>query len=280
MKYYLSFIILIFTTVSCVKKDTKLASHKLSPEVKAAADSLSKMRGISQSGDLRFHNLLKVASAEDLVFLTNHKAPVLRCYAFYGLELKKYPEVKEIFYDHLKDTAVVHSVYGCIGSYRTVMEIMLAEFHPATKQNKFRFSRAEYDKFERIAEIYRKKMKYPVEPDWEARVKELQSSDLLYSQLYSSISSKCKDFEAMRKRVKNKNIEFKRYEDMVLATAYFEVNGCNLHFPNVERKGDTIILKDQLLEKYSCDEEHRIVEKISFVISDVQASKIKTVISE
>jgi hypothetical protein len=144
---------------------------------------------------------------------------------------------------------------------------MLNYFHPKNIGVNDKFSEVEYSKFNKIAESYKKNINPEKSENYEEEIKKLQNSDLEYFQEYYWAESKDKDFEIKRKLVK-KNIQFVKYEEMVLATAYFEVNGCNSHFPNIERRNDTVILKCQMLKKYPCDEEHRIIKKVNFVIFD------------
>lgn len=65
-----------------------------------------------------------------------------------------------------------------------------------------------------------------------------------------------------------------------MATAYFEVNAYNSHYADVERRGDTIILKDKMLEKHTFDIPRRRIDKVVYFIRDNGSSPITTVISE
>ncbi|KFF06583.1 hypothetical protein B0A68_02020 [Flavobacterium reichenbachii] len=280
--FILVFLSLIFTFCGKDlknKKQQKQKQHKLTIEVQNAVDSLSLIDEIRLRGTKRFDDLLKVASNQDLVFLTKNKNPKIRCYAFNGLIINKYPELTDIFFEHLKDTSVIQTRYECTGERTTVMNFMLNYFHPKNIGVKNKFSEIEYNKYNKIAESYKKNIKPVKIENYEKEIKKLQNNDLEYFQDYYCADSKDEDFEVKRKLVK-KNIEFVKYEEMVLATAYFEVNGCNSHFPNIERRNDTIILKYQMRNKYPCDEKHRIIEKINFVIFDQYVTKIKTVIAE
>jgi hypothetical protein len=277
--FILIFLSLIFTFCGKDSKNKKQQQHKLTIEVQNAVDSLSLIDEIRLRGTKRFDDLLKVASNQDLVFLTKNKNPKIRCYAFNGLIINKYPELKNIFFEHLKDTSVIQTRYECTGERTTVMNFMLNYFHPQNIGVKNKFSEIEYNKYNKIAKSYKKNIKPEKTENYEEEIKKLQNNDLEYFQVYYSADSKDEDFKVKRKLVK-KNIEFVKYEEMVLATAYFEVNGCNSHFPNIERRNDTIILKYQMRNKYPCDEKYRIIEKINFVIFDQYVTKIKTVIAQ
>jgi hypothetical protein len=272
------FLSLIFTFCGKESKNNKqLKKHKLTTEVQNAVDSLSLIDEIRLRGTKRFDDLLKVASNQDLVFLTNNKNPKIRCYAFNGLIINKYPELKNIFFEHLKDTSVIQTRYECTGERTTVMNFMLNHFHPQNRAVKNKFSEAEYNKFNKIAESYKKNIKPEKIIDYETEIKKMQNYNLLYYKQYYWSYENDKDFDVVKKLVKKGNIEFKQYENMIFATAYFDINSCISYFPNIERRTDTIILKEQLYKKYPCDEKLRIINKVIFVISNDQVSKIKKV---
>lgn len=280
-----SFFILIFLSliITFCGKDSESkkqkTQHRLTIEVQNAVDSLSLIDEIRLRGTKRFDDLLKVASNQDLVFLTKNKNPKIRCYAFNGLIKNKYPELKNVFFEHLKDTSVIQTRYECTGQRTTVMNFMLNYFHPKNIGVKDKFSEVEYEKYIKIAKLYEKNIKPEKTIDYDEEIKKLQNYDLEYSQIYYWADSEDKDFDIKRKLVK-KNIKFVKYEEMILATAYFEVNACNSHFPNVERRNDTVFLKYQILHKYPCDEQYRSIEKINFIILDNYVTKIKTVIAK
>jgi hypothetical protein len=261
------------------KKKTLKKRHTLTKEVQNAVDSLSLIDEIRLRGTKRFDDLLKVAADEDLLFLTNNKNPNIRCYAFNGLAANKYPGLREVFFEHLLDTSVIQTRYECTGERTTVMNYMLHYFHPKNIGVKDKFTEDQYEQYSKIAASYAKNIQPEKHENYEQEIKKLQHYDLAYFQDYHWADSNDKDFELKRKLVK-KNIEFVKYDEMVLATAYFEVNGCNSHFPNIERRNDTIILKYQRRRKYPCDEKRRIIEKINFVILDHYYPKMKTVIAE
>jgi hypothetical protein len=261
------------------KSNVKPKLYELTSKVQNAVDSLAVINEIRLRGTKRFDDLLKVVSNQDLVFLTKNKSPNIRCYAFNGLIKNKYPKLKNIFLEHLKDTSIVQTRYECTGQRTTVMNFMLNYFYPKNIGVKDKFSEVEYEKYNKIAKLYEKDIKPEKIIAYDEEIKKLQNYDLEYSQIYYWANSEDKDFDIKRKLVK-KNIKFIKYEEMILATAYFEVNACNSHFPNVERRNDTVFLKYQILHKYPCDEQYRSIEKINFIISDNYVTKIKTVIAK
>ncbi|TGD59784.1 hypothetical protein [Flavobacterium humi] len=90
-----------------------------------------------------FKELLAVATDEDLVGLTDHKDPTIRCYAFRGLAERDYPKVKEIFMDHMNDLAIVTRSYFATSTTMDVRSYYLEHLHPALNQ-KYKFTSDEY----------------------------------------------------------------------------------------------------------------------------------------
>lgn len=155
--FTLIFLSLIFTFCGKDSKNKKLKKqHSLTIEVQNAVDSLSLIDEIRLLGTKRFDDLLKVASNQDLVFLTKNKNPKIRCYAFRGLIKNKYPKLKNVFFEHLKDTSAIQTRYECTGERTTVMNFMLNYFHPKNIGVKNKFSEVEYNKYKKIAESYKK----------------------------------------------------------------------------------------------------------------------------
>lgn len=281
-----SIITLLFLSIffiNCGKETSEknqFKNYKLRKEVQSSVDSLSVIDKVYLKGTLRYTNLLKVASMDDLVYLTNHKIPTIRCYAFIGLMTKNYPKLKDIFLEHLKDTAVVQTRYDCVGERETVMKFMLEYFHPRSLQSKIKFNQNEFDKYYQLAKVYQKKIKPEQFVDYEKEIRKRQSDELSYFSKYFWSYSNDKKYLEDLKLVKKGVVTFVRYEDMVLATAYFDVNSYINYFPNVERRGDTVVLKQEVYKKYPCDEKLRVIQKVIFVINDNQISKIKKVIVE
>src|SRR5690606_27645697 len=89
---------------------------------------------------------LNVASSEDLVYLTYHRKPLIRCYAFTGLVEKNYPKIRDVFFDHLNDT--VQKVYinaGHLQNHSLVRTYMMLELHPVSSKSDYKFTRPEFD---------------------------------------------------------------------------------------------------------------------------------------
>lgn len=72
----------------------------------------------------RFLKLHQLASDDELVELTNHDSPAVRGYAFWALAKNHYPDLKNIFVDHLEDTDAVVQRNGCMVVKESVISFM------------------------------------------------------------------------------------------------------------------------------------------------------------
>jgi len=124
-------------------------SHKPNPEVLKAADAISKKTIILPDWvdqDDLYQNLMAVASTEDLISMTNHDDPIVRYCAFIGLRERKYPEIKQIYFDHQDDEMNVLTSNGaCLKNWRSVSDLMLWALDPEETRFKSPFTQKEYD---------------------------------------------------------------------------------------------------------------------------------------
>lgn len=129
--------------ISCSKKE----NYELSKQTKLVVEELSHDSIIFSSGSWnKYLKLLGVASTEELIYLTSHKKPIVRCYAFDALCAKDYPKIREIFYSHENDT--IESVAVSAGDIRDrslVRTYMFLALHPVTSSSKYKFSRKEFN---------------------------------------------------------------------------------------------------------------------------------------
>jgi hypothetical protein len=72
----------------------------------------------------RFEELKKKATKEELIKLTKHQNPVVRCYSFWGLTDRKEDNLFSILIEHLQDTSQVQRMFGCI-----VSNVSVADFY-------------------------------------------------------------------------------------------------------------------------------------------------------
>lgn len=73
----------------------------------------------------RFEELKKKASKEDLMKLTKHQNPVVRCYSFWGLTDRKEDDLLPILIEHLQDSSKVQRQFGCVLSSVSVADFYL-----------------------------------------------------------------------------------------------------------------------------------------------------------
>ena len=130
--------------ISCSKKE----NSELSEQTKLIVDNISRdsiMFDSSESWN-KYLKLLGNASTEELVDLTTHKKPIVRCFAFDALCVKEYPKIREIFYYHENDTIESVAISsGCIRDRSLVRTYMFIALHPVSSNSKYKFSRKEFD---------------------------------------------------------------------------------------------------------------------------------------
>lgn len=71
-----------------------------------------------------FERLIKKASLEEMVELTEHPQPVVRGYAFWGLAKKHYEDLEKIFIAHANDEELVFQMDGCTGGDMPLIDFM------------------------------------------------------------------------------------------------------------------------------------------------------------
>lgn len=154
------FISLLFLVCNCNQKEykprtfiQKLAdslsvSHKSTPNLVFISDDYPKSQNYSS-----YTKIKKLATEDELKYLTNYKSPNIRCYAFYELVEKNTPGVRKIFEGHLGDTAKVCVSYGgCLIIRETVADFMLDKLNPIESKSSERFSKTEFDKYRKEIE--------------------------------------------------------------------------------------------------------------------------------
>ena len=100
-----------------------------------------------------YQKLLKIATDDDLIYLTENEYPTIRCLAFKALNSRNYRRIREVFYNHKNDNSEIECSNGaCLTTPIKVKEFMLEQLNPETA-SKYRFS---LKKFESIKERYEK----------------------------------------------------------------------------------------------------------------------------
>lgn len=71
-----------------------------------------------------FEALQKNATIQELIVLTDHQSPTVKCYAFWALSHRQNIDLFPIVLGHIKDTAEVSTLFGCIGSAEQVGDFL------------------------------------------------------------------------------------------------------------------------------------------------------------
>jgi hypothetical protein len=283
------FYLVLSAVLSCDKKDS---DDGISADVQTVVDSLSILKGVQTDfkNVPRYQALLLKANLKELIALTDYPKPTIRCYAYIALIEKDYPDIHKVFYKHQNDSSLVTSGQGCIIATQSVASFMIEQLNPRWAKTKYRFSQKEFQKIKREIEKRDEILieKNQTESDkrlaryFEKRdsiIKLYKHENLLYDQQYRGIShSGDPDFNEKRKLV-SKPLKIQEFDGNALVTAYFEVNDCNEHFPNIIRKGDSIIVFEQVLDKSPCDVKSTRIDKVNFFIENKGINKAKTVIA-
>ncbi|MBL7826131.1 MAG: hypothetical protein JNJ57_05830 [Saprospiraceae bacterium] len=77
-----------------------------------------------------FENLEKTATNAELVELCRHPNGVVRCYAFWALSHQNHPDLFEILLQHLNDTTLVETQFGCLGGAEKVGDFFIDVMTP------------------------------------------------------------------------------------------------------------------------------------------------------
>ncbi|MFK7907830.1 MAG: hypothetical protein AB8B69_22050, partial [Chitinophagales bacterium] len=108
--------------------------EEVRPEIEAIAERMAEGemftgRSIGYSAVtspqwIAFKELKEVALEEELILLTDHKSPAVRCYAFQVLVDKQSENTFEILKKHLKERASVETMHGCIVMREMVGDVL------------------------------------------------------------------------------------------------------------------------------------------------------------
>ena len=140
MRCILFLFAIIFLGIGCKKKE-----HKLSSEVQDIVNGFSDDSMMYVGGE-DYQKLLKASSSRDLLILTSHKNPYVRCYSFDALIEKDSLDVQKVFFEHLNDTVDYIRIYaGDVTPSDNVRTQMLLSLHP-NGSSRYRFTRKEFDR--------------------------------------------------------------------------------------------------------------------------------------
>ncbi len=119
--YAMRFIILLLISISigCKGQNDKAMSWSSIPELKQIVSEIEKWNRVespfighasmSSIQWKKFEQLMKIATEEQLIGLTDHKNSVVRCYAFQALAARNSSKVFKVLLNHLRDTPHVET---------------------------------------------------------------------------------------------------------------------------------------------------------------------------
>jgi hypothetical protein len=116
---------------SCKEKQDKPSSESISEIVRDIAKTnvlMGSAVGIAAARTEqwdRYEALRLRATDKELLALTNDTNAVVRCYAFQALGERKINNLFPVILRHLSDTAMVHTLYGCLGGSQKVGDFFL-----------------------------------------------------------------------------------------------------------------------------------------------------------
>jgi len=150
-------LIMLFFMISCSEKKI----NKLSNETNAIVKKIEKINivmgsSIGYSGTKpkqyeNFEELKKEASKEELLLLTDHYNPVVKCYSFWALGNYKNFDLFSLVKSHLNDNSLVKTQFGCTISTEKVGDFFLHLINPDYENSEIRqLNKEEFAKLESI----------------------------------------------------------------------------------------------------------------------------------
>ena len=144
----ISIIFLILCSCSQEKKKTEFAqTNELSQKTQNIVSDLIEYgeitgRAVGIAGTKpkqwdNFTDLKKNATNQELLILTKHPNPVVKCYAFDILVKKRNKNSFNILKKNLKDTTYVSTQYGCIGSMTRVNDYFIESMSSPYSDNEY-----------------------------------------------------------------------------------------------------------------------------------------------
>ena len=127
-------------------------STKVRPEILKIAKKIAKVNevqsksigftGTRSKQYLRYEKLKNIAHKNELVQLTNHFNPVVRCYAFWALRDRQESNIFPLLLNHIHDTVKVITQTGCIGEYKKTEDFCINLFMEKylIEEDKYRFN--------------------------------------------------------------------------------------------------------------------------------------------
>ncbi len=92
-----------------------------------------------------FIKFINSVDNEQLILLSDCENPTFRCFAYKGLIMKNYAEIRQILFKHKNDKGKVAEFHGCILEHKSVEKYMIEQLSPYSG-SKFKFTKEEYKK--------------------------------------------------------------------------------------------------------------------------------------
>ncbi|HMJ46139.1 MAG TPA: hypothetical protein VK498_02355 [Ferruginibacter sp.] len=153
-------LLLLFISLSFQSSATD-DDGKIRPRVKRIVEKLQKdhlvhfgyavgFAGIPETNNKyykRYEKLKRIATNEELVFLTSSKSKQIVVYSFDILQSRGYKQLREIFIEHVKDTTFFWTAGGCTGLINRVNWFMLGRLASLQISGENSLSKKEYEKY-------------------------------------------------------------------------------------------------------------------------------------
>jgi hypothetical protein len=142
-------------------------SATIAPETNQIVEKIEKINvvmgsavgfaGIKPEQYENFEALQEIASKRELILLTNHSNAVVRCYSFWALAHYKNVDLFSVVKEHLTDTTIVETQFGCIISSEKTVDFFINLVTPKYESSEIRkLTQEEFDKLDSIL-VYKKK---------------------------------------------------------------------------------------------------------------------------
>jgi hypothetical protein len=96
-----------------------------------------------------YKKLIRIASNEELISLTNHTDKTIVLYAYSVLRKREYPNLKDIFLNNIADTSTIWVTGGSTGVIWRVNEYMLSSLDPNYSKGTLYLSKEEFNSYQK-----------------------------------------------------------------------------------------------------------------------------------
>ena len=128
----LVYLLLVPVAYSCTQAQNKPVRPVITDIVnKISAYNIVDAAGVGIAGVKteqyeRFENLIKYATIDELVSLTDHKSPTVKAYSFWALSKRKFPGLSLIVKKHAADSSTFRFFSGCLLSRESIKDFYVS----------------------------------------------------------------------------------------------------------------------------------------------------------